>query len=370
MVNSGLQVDEYSSERMDSAHLSPRLIIDKPILPSMTLWVSSDGQAGRLQRWYDVTPEVLDKVGIRSLDFIPDGVVKLVDKNGNEIKSIQAKLTEEFDGLPLILARIEKAWSSTQLAAEFWDKVCNILIRSQVPIVKEILPDIYVVCRTGWLELACFWIAFLAKVRHDDGSQPEWEFLLSGDQLIFKYIDIYNDSPFRGPELREPQYQIDRINLGALLDIVRKAKNNIDKKISLESLADVMLSGVSGFEVLPNRSTSTGEIDRIVRNHTNHPILSRFGSHILVECKHWKRTVGTDQVGSFITDIQDARLTSGFFFCRKPISRPAKRRIDNFYQRDKFFIIVITENDIQAVCDGANFTHMLVEKFESIIFQR
>jgi hypothetical protein len=80
--------------------------------------------------------------------------------------------------------------------------------------------------------------------------------------------------------------------------------------------------------------------------------------------------VGTDPVGAFITDIQDAHLTSGFFFCPKPISRPAKRRIDNFYQRDKGFIIVITEDDIQAICNGANFGQVLIKKLEAIMFQR
>ena len=122
--------------------------------------------------------------------------------------------------------------------------------------------------------------------------------------------------------------------------------------------------------MLPHKNTATGEIDRVVRNHVTHPILSRFGSHILVECKHWKKIVGTDPVGAFIIDIQDARLSSGFFFCPKPMSKPAKRRIDNFYQRDRVFIIAITEEDIQAVCNGANFTHMLVEKLEAIRFQR
>lgn len=38
-----------------------------------------------LQRWSDVTPDVLGGVGVRSVDFIPDGVVRLVDKNSNEI---------------------------------------------------------------------------------------------------------------------------------------------------------------------------------------------------------------------------------------------------------------------------------------------
>jgi hypothetical protein len=107
-----------------------------------------------------------------------------VDKDGREVHHIQIKLTDEFDGLSLLLARIEKAWSLVQSASEFWTKTCDILIRSKVPSIKEVSSEIYVVCRTGWLDLACFWIAFLAKVRHEKG-QSGWGDLLFGDRLIF-----------------------------------------------------------------------------------------------------------------------------------------------------------------------------------------
>ena len=180
---------------------------------------------------------VLDSVGIRSLDFVPDGAARLVDKDGREVHRAQIKLTDEFDGLSLLLARIEKACSSSQSASEFWTKACDILVRSQVPSIKEASSEIYRVYRGSWLELACFWIAFLAKVRHEKGLSG-WDNLLSGDQLIFRFIDFYNKSPSRGPELREPAYEADRVHLQALLDAVRKATNNQVKKETLETLAE------------------------------------------------------------------------------------------------------------------------------------
>ena len=94
MSTASPRVDEYLNDRMDAPHLSPHLIIEKPILPSLTIWVRSDGQEARLQRWYDVTPDVLNGVGIRSLDFVPDGVVRLVDKDGHEVHRLQTKLTD------------------------------------------------------------------------------------------------------------------------------------------------------------------------------------------------------------------------------------------------------------------------------------
>ncbi len=369
MTDLPLHIDEYLNDRTDAPHLSPKLIIEKTLCPNLTVWVSTDGKGGKFQRWYDVTPEVLDGVGVRSRDFFPDSIVRLVDKDGYEIHHIQAKLTDEFDGLPFLLARIEKAWSAAQSASDFWSHTCDLLIRSKVPSLEEVSPNYPIVCRGNWLELSCFWIAFLAKVRHEAG-QPGWGELLSGDQLLSKYIDVYNESPARGLELREPSYQIDRVRLQRLLDAARKAKTNYEKKETLEALAEYLLKGVKGFEVLSNQISATGEIDRVVRNSTTSPMLTRFGPLILIECKHWTKTVGTDEVGTFISDLRDAGVTSGFLFCRRIVAPPAEQRSKNFYQRDKGFILAVTEADIQSVCDGANFAHLLVEKAEDIIFQR
>lgn len=369
MVNSKFRVDEYLNEQVDSPHLSPRLIIDRPILPSLSVWVNSDGKGGRIQRWYDLTLDVINEVGIRSIDYLPDGVVKLLDKNNIEIYSKTIKLTDDLDGLPLLLARIEKLWSLTQSSSEFWSKSCEIIFRSEVPKIEEIRKDIFIIKRTIWIEIVCFWIAFLAKVRFESG-QSEWEELISGDKLIFKYGDFYNESPHRGPALREPLYESDRVRLKALLESVGKAQSNNEKKETLETLTEVLLKGVEGFQILPSIRTATGEIDRIIRNHVNHPVFSILGSHILVECKNWDSTIGTDQLGSFIIDIQDAGLKAGFFFCKKIISKAAKQRITNAYQRSKIFIIIITKNEINSICDGGNFSQLLVDKIEAIMFQR
>ncbi len=369
MADSHPSVDQYLSDHMDAIHQSPKLIIEKSIIPSLTIWVSADGTKVMLQRWYDVTPDILNGIGVRSRDFVPDSDVRLVDKDGKEIHRIKAKLTDDFDGLPVLLARIEKTWSLARSASEFWTQVCDILIRSRVPSVEEVASDFYDVRRTGWLELSCFWVAFLARLRHEF-DQPGWDGLLSGDQLIFRYIDFYNESPSRGPELREPSYQVDRVRLQSLLDAVREASTNQEKKKTLETLAEYLLKGVTGFEVLQSQISATGEIDLVVRNNTTHPVLARLSSHILVECKHWAKTIGTDTVGALIADLRDANLTSGFLICRKSISNAAKQRRNNFFQRDKGFIIVFTEADIQSVCDGVDLTHLLVERLEAIIFQR
>jgi hypothetical protein len=369
-VSHPAEIDKYLSDKMDSPHYSPKLTVEKPLLPTLTLMLPQDGLEAKLQRWYDVSQDTINNVRVRSVDFVPDGVVRLTDKDDNEIFQAKIKLTDEFDGLPLLLARIQKVWIGSGAATDFWTAACNLMIRSGVPSFREVLPDVHVVTRTIWIDLACAWIAFLARSKKP-AAGLDWDEFTSGDKLIIRFVDFYNKSSPRGPELRQPGYQLDRIQAQGLLDSLRKATTNNQKKQLLESLAGLLLDGVSGFEVPPmNKSSATGEIDRVVRNNCTFPTLARLSSPILVECKYWQKTVGTDPVGAFIADLHDARAISGFLFSRKPVSSAGKRRIENFYQHSTGFIVVITEADIQAVCDGANLAKMTIEKTESIIFQR
>lgn len=361
------KADEYLSDQMNSPHLSPRLVVEKPILPSFT--VRLDDEGARLQRWYDVAPETLNKVGVRSVDFVPDGVARLTDKDGNEIYRATVKLTDEFDGLPLLLAHIEKLWSQAPSAEGFWVNLCSLMVRSQIPSFREVAPGIHNVVRTFWLECSCVWMAFLWRLKSGSGCQG-WDQPPSGQQAILKFVDFYNKFPSAGPHLTQPKYDVDRAHLHALLDAVHRAVTNDQKKRGLEGLAESLLKGVPDFEVFPNKWTATGELDQWLRKNSQYPQLRMLGPKLLVECKQWQKTVGTDSVGALIADLKDAGLTSGLLFTQKDISKPARRRLENFYQQEKGYVLVITEREIQAVCDGANLVAILVEKVESIIFPR
>jgi len=51
-----------------------------------------------------------------------------------------------------------------------------------------------------------------------------------------------------------------------------------------------------------------------------HGTMNRTGAsppRLLVECKHWNKAVGTDEIGAFIADLQDAKLTSGIVLSRR-----------------------------------------------------
>lgn len=362
-------VDEYQGDRVDSLHFAPRLIVEKPVLPNLTVWVSGDGKGGMFQRWYDVTPDVLSGVGVRSVDFVPDGVVRLVDRDSNEIARASSKLTDDFAQLPLVLARIEKMWEHTISPAEFWQKACAMLVQSQIPTFAEIVPGVPLLTRQAWMALACHWAGYLARVR-DTAGHPGWGQYRDGDQLLLKYVDFWNSDPSRGPDLSLPKYSVDRVVVAAQLNAARRATTNYEKKRTFEGLAETVLAAVPDFRVLPGCRTATGEIDRLVRNTSMDPILCRLNTLIYVECKNWHTTVGTDPLGSFITDLNEAGLQCGIFFMRKPVSKEAWRRVLTAYQTQKTFVLLITERDLESICEGASLAAMLIEKMEELMLGR
>ena len=362
-------VDEYPSLDYSSPHFSPRLILEQPVLPAYTLVLPTTGFNALLQRWYDVSADTLDCVGVKSRDFAPDGVLRLVDKDGQEIRRASVKLGEEWGGLPLLLARIEKTWEYCSTFDEFSQKTFQILFRTPVPSFKKLAVDIHVLDRTVWMEFACFWATFLAAHRKSAGESG-WKNILGGDQFLFAYVDFYNSCSERGPRIDEPAFDVDRVKLAAQLAKVRSASTNLEKKNSLETLAEVALGGIDGFTIQPSITSATGELDRVVKNNCNNPQVARLGPELLVECKHWNKAVGTDAIGAFIADLQDARLASGIVLSRREISREAEARVFNYHQREQGFVLSITERDIQKVCDGANLSLIILDKMKGITFQK
>lgn len=367
--NSRPHVDEYPTLAYSSPHLTPRLLLEQPILPAYTLHVAQDGSQALVQRWYDVSAETLDCVDVRSRDFLPDGVLRLVDKDDREICRATVKLDSEWGGLPMLLARIEKAWETCSSFEELWQKASEIMFRTPVPTFTKIASDYYIVDRSLWMEFACFWMAFLAAARGSSGESG-WENPPSGDNLLFKYVDFFNSRPDRGPRIDEPSFAVDQIKLAAQLVKVRSASTNREKKVSLETLAEMAFGGIDGFEVQSSIVSATGEIDRLVRNNCSNPQMVRLGPELLVECKHWSKAVGTDEIGAFIADLQDAKLTSGIVLSRREISRDGETRIFNYHQRVGGFVLPFSERDIERVRDGANLAAIILDKMKAITYQK
>lgn len=57
-----------------------------------------------------------------------------------------------------------------------------------------------------------------------------------------------------------------------LLNRTKSARTNDEKRKTLETISEVLFSSIKGFTVLPPVRTSKAEIDRIIRNYSDHPL--------------------------------------------------------------------------------------------------
>jgi len=170
-------------------------------------------------------------------------------------------------------------------------------------------------------------------------------------------------------------FNVDKTRLKDILQQVEQASTTQEKKTSLETLSETLLSSVQGWSVIASTRTRTGELDRIIRNeNSGHPFLSGLGSHILIECKNWSKKVGSSHIRIFVDKMAEHRLTAGIMLTRNGItgndSRDAKGRIVSKFQEDGTITIVLTKEDLERVIGCYNLIRLLKEKAEDIRFGR
>lgn len=140
----------------------------------------------------------------------------------------------------------------------------------------------------------------------------------------------------------------------------------------LEKVAEQILSIVPGFEVLKNKRTSTGEIDRVIRNKSNHPLLRALGTHILVECKSSKYPVSKKEVVDFIDKIKSHRCICGILVTLSGVSgrkdRDALGKIREAFVRSGVILMTFTLEDLKRIQMGEAPTQVFYEKYESVKF--
>lgn len=173
------------------------------------------------------------------------------------------------------------------------------------------------------------------------------------------------------------EFPLSRSYFGALLSGVEKAKSNIEKKESLETLASYLFALVPGLLPLPNVQDQTFEIDLVVRNFD--PLANlraeMFGRQFIVECKNWKEAVGVRDVGYFLYRMRLTHVHFGVIFSKHGISgkgdesRDATNLIRRAYHEDHSICVVITLDDLKALGRGETTFHvLLLRRIEEIRF--
>lgn len=159
-----------------------------------------------------------------------------------------------------------------------------------------------------------------------------------------------------------------------LLNNVRSARTNIEKKESLESLSKYLLSTVTGFEVRNNLTGPDTEIDLMIRNFDNKDLAEEFGKYIIVECKNWSIAIDAKVLRDFIGKIKSSSCKAGILFSRNGITGRngncgASRSIVKAFQRDDITIVIINLLDLQEVVDGeVDLNSLLLQKYEQVRF--
>ena len=183
-----------------------------------------------------------------------------------------------------------------------------------------------------------------------NGNQESWIRLARNSALLNLNIDFYKD----------------------LLGRTKRAETNDEKKKTLENLSEILFASIKDFTILPSRRTSKAEIDRIIRNYSNHPLLRNLGLYILIECKNWSEPVGAPILRDFTAKVEDHRCSSGILLSRNGITgeriKDAMGEIRDAYKIKGISIIVVTEIDLEEIAKGKNPISILEKKYEEVRF--
>jgi hypothetical protein len=161
------------------------------------------------------------------------------------------------------------------------------------------------------------------------------------------------------------------IELKKMLDKVRSASTNKEKKETLQSLSRRIVEATPGLEISHEDAEGLdGEIDLIVINECRQRTLEEMGTPIVVECRNWEVPMPAKAVRDFGGKIRDRRVETGIIISMKGVTgsekTDAKLAIRTLLTRDNIKILVFDEDDLEQIVSGIEFHEMLRKKFYEI----
>jgi hypothetical protein len=160
--------------------------------------------------------------------------------------------------------------------------------------------------------------------------------------------------------------------LNELLRQVNEAsigKDNDIKRKTLENLAQYLFSSVEGLYVQPSTRTSTYELDGLVTNTANHPFLKTLDTYIPIECKNWKKPIGSPEVTQFIAKLSLYKCSIGILFSKNGIKKETVNELrKDAYRRLNVYVLVFDENDVKSIIEGKDIISLMVEKYKELKF--
>ena len=159
--------------------------------------------------------------------------------------------------------------------------------------------------------------------------------------------------------------------LKKILERVRSASTNKEKKEALEKLTNRIINTTDGLEISHEDTRGLdSEIDLMVINECKQRTLEEMGTPFLVECRNWSVPMPAKAIRDFGGKLRDRNIQTGIIVSMKGVTgsekTDAKGAIRTFLTRDNIKILVFDESDLEKIVEGTKFAELLRRKFYDI----
>jgi hypothetical protein len=146
-----------------------------------------------------------------------------------------------------------------------------------------------------------------------------------------------------------------------------------DKKgLTLETLAQYILSCMPGCRTTIRKRTSASEIDIVCSMEgVESDFRSELGRYFVCECKDWKKPVDFSAIAKFCHVLDSIKSRFGIMFSPSGISgqrnsKYAASEPQKLFQTQGIVLVAIDRNDLVGISNGSNFVNLLRNKYEEV----
>lgn len=197
----------------------------------------------------------------------------------------------------------------------------------------------------------------LSRGHPEDAFFPEWVLQELDDQWITEYPSQEENAV----------YVVTRPYVHHLL-----ARLGSDAGRNLERLAHYLLACMPGCRARMRTRTESTDYDVVCAvEGAALDFRSELGRYFICECKDWDDKADFTAMAKFCRVLDSAKCSFGVLFSKKGISGEgeatnAEREQIKVFQQRGMVVVVVSEADLRAVADGANFLTMLRSKYEKV----
>jgi hypothetical protein len=141
---------------------------------------------------------------------------------------------------------------------------------------------------------------------------------------------------------------------------------------ALERLAEYIMLCMPGCRTSRRRKSVSTDYDVVCSMEGfDVDFRSEFGRYFVCECKDWSKPADFSAMAKFCRVLDSVKSKFGVLFSRNGVSgtgdsRYAEREQLKVFQDRGMVIVVIDENDLRNVAQGANFVNILRKKYERV----